>query len=572
MREVLLRKRIILFSIFLLGILTAIFIVRYEISINEKSKIADDVPELVFSRESGFYDDFELTIKSKKGGGTIYYTLDSSTPSVESNVYREAIKISDASNNENIYSARDDVSTGYYSDLISQNSIEPDPEYKVPSDNVDKCTVVRAMVVYEDGTSSDVKTASYFVGFDDKPGYKDMNYISIVTAPGNLFDYENGIYVTGKAFDEYTKSPEFGTEAAKYWYQWISNYSAENSIEKLASVQFFDKNGELKLSQKCGIDIHGGGSRGFNPKAINLNAREEYDGSRYFKANFFEDDLKTDKMVLFCGGNDYYTRARDYIVNVLTKDMNFTTVQFEPYVLFLDGEYWGVYFLNDKVNNDYLLHNYGVPRSNCVMFKGNRIVVGLEEDFSLVEEFFTDFPADCSNQESYEKAKSMIDVDSAVDYLAVMFWISRTRDWPNANFGIWRSRENDNSNYCDCKWRFVLYDVNSASITTNLVKEDSIGHAEEMMPIFASLLSNDEFRNRVLDRMLELSSNEFSEENLEKITSQFRALMTEPMKANNKRFFGGEPKGHSFDEEMKDIEDFFKQRREYIPELVEKYR
>ena len=58
MREVLLRKRIILFSIFLLGILTAIFIVRYEISINEKSKIADDVPELVFSRESGFYDDF----------------------------------------------------------------------------------------------------------------------------------------------------------------------------------------------------------------------------------------------------------------------------------------------------------------------------------------------------------------------------------------------------------------------------------------------------------------------------------------------------------------------------------
>ena len=568
-----LNKRIVYFcTIIVLGVVAAVFLIRNEIITDQKSKIVDDVSELIFSEESGFYeDDFDLTIRSKKGG-TIYYTLDSSEPDETSYVYDGPIHISDASVNENIYSARDDASTGYYSDLIENYSEEPDPEYKVPSEKVDKCTIVRAVAIYDDGTKSDVKTTSYFVGFDNKPGYEGMNYISIVTDPDNLFDYEDGMYVTGKAFDEFIQSPEFGTEATKYWYQWLANYSEEYSAEKVANIQFYNTDGELELSQMAGIDIHGAGSRGYNPKALNLNVREEYDGNSYFKLNFFEDDLRTSKLVLFCGGNDYYTKARDYIVNTLTKDMNFTTVSFEPYVLFLDGEYWGVYFLNDKVSKDYLLHNYGVSKSNCVMFKEYKLSIGLEEDIELYQQLFTDFPEDCSNRDNYEIAKSMVDIDSAVDYLAVMCWISRTRDWPNANIGMWRSRESDTNNYCDCKWRFVFYDVNSSSISADLVETDSIGHAIDNHPIFASLMKNDEFRNRVLDRMLELSENEFSEERLDNITSKFRSLMAEPMKKNNERFFGGEPDGHSFDKEMREIEDFFKARREYIPQLVEQYR
>lgn len=72
------------------------------------------------------------------------------------------------------------------------------PDYKV-----DKATIVRAVAYDDFGHHSDVKTASYFIGFSDKNGYTGIKTLSIVTDPSNLFGYETGIYVTGKAYDEY---------------------------------------------------------------------------------------------------------------------------------------------------------------------------------------------------------------------------------------------------------------------------------------------------------------------------------------------------------------------------------
>ena len=573
-------KKVSSIAIILVGMIAILSLVINEMWDEKTGRLADDVRELKFSRESGFYDDeFELEIKSQKGG-KIYYTLDSSQPDENSIEYVGPICIDDASRHENVYSARSDASTGYYSELIKEYSIEPDPEYKVPSEKVDKCTVVRAVAVYEDGTRSDVKTASYFVGFNDKSSYDNMNYISIVTDPDNLFDYDFGIYVTGRVFDEYREILESenadenqqNTAGNPYWYQWDSNYSLDYSTEKIASIQFFDKKQNLTLSQKCGIDIHGGGSRGYNPKAFNLKVREEYDGNSEFRADLFGNNLKTSRLVLFAGGNDNYTKSRDYIVNKLTRKMNFTTVLFEPYVLFLDGEYWGVYFLNDKVNDDYLKRYYGVDKDNSIVIKGYKVSVGEESDADLLWELYENLPEDLSNEEDYEKVSQKVDIDSAIDYFAVMCWISRTRDWPNANIAMWRSRDFDTNNYCDCKWRFILYDVNSSSISTDLIYEDSIGHAIGMNPLFAALMTNKGFKQRFLDKVLELNNKEFSKENVDSVIAEFRSLMTVQMKQNNERFFGGEPEGHSFREELSQVEEFFNARREYIPELVEKYR
>ena len=242
------------------------------------------VKELTFSRESGFYEE-EFELEMEAGSGIIYYTLDGSIPDRNSIKYEKPILIKDATENDNIYSMRTDVSTGFDKQEIERISYDY-PGYQPPDYKIDKATIVRAVVYNELGRQTEIKTASYFVGFSQKDGYDGMNVLSIVTEPSNLFDYETGIYVKGKTYDDYVKEYRNGDEyywREEFWTLWMANYrNRGKKWEREASCQFFDENGRLVCEQECGIRIHGGASRGYNPRSLNIYARKEYDGNKYF--------------------------------------------------------------------------------------------------------------------------------------------------------------------------------------------------------------------------------------------------------------------------------------------------
>lgn len=93
--------------------------------------VLDKAEDPVLSAESGFYEEsFELSI-SHALGTEVYYTRDGSIPTVESMHYEESILIDDASDNPNVYAARDDIYPGVY----------------IPEETVDKAVVVRAIAV-----------------------------------------------------------------------------------------------------------------------------------------------------------------------------------------------------------------------------------------------------------------------------------------------------------------------------------------------------------------------------------------------------------------------------------------
>ena len=70
-------------------------------------KTAVDAP--IFSKKPGFYDaGFDLTL-SAPAGTTIYYTLDGSDPTTDSQKYTGPIAISDVSSSQNVLSARTDI-------------------------------------------------------------------------------------------------------------------------------------------------------------------------------------------------------------------------------------------------------------------------------------------------------------------------------------------------------------------------------------------------------------------------------------------------------------------------------
>lgn len=504
------------------------------------------------------------------GGGEIYYTLDGSEPTCHSKKYEDPIYISDASFNDNAYSMRTDVSTGFQKELIEEYSSNY-PNYKIPNYLVDKCTVVRAVIYYGNDIYSSIKTASYFVGFNNKNGYDGMNVVSIVTDPDNLFDYDDGIYVTGKAFDDF-KEDELGKEeswATSYWWIWYSNYSKRGrEAERIASCQFFSE-GELVLSQQCGIRIHGGGSRGNNPKSLNLYARSEYSRNDYFCYNFFDNEYYASRLTLFQGGDDDKSKMQDYLINKLTENLSFCTMDFEPYILFLDGEYWGVYWLTEKYDERYISYHYNVLPDNIIIMKNGKLEVGEESDTRLYQEmieFCT--TADLSSQENYKRVCEMIDIDSFIDYYATMIYIGRNNDWPGQNEAIWRSRKLDTGKYNDGKWRWMLFDVNSGGMSGDLIEFDSYENTLNY-EFFSNLMSNVELRNRLLERVEELGQTNFSQSNVENAITEFRVLMDEPMKQNCKRFWGNNAYTFYLDK-VADVQNFMTKRHEYISIMVKK--
>lgn len=563
------KRKIIMF--WGISILVFIFMVLFKYLVPVMADKAPEIGKLVFSKDSGFYDEeFELELSTETG--TIYYTLDGTLPDKNAIRYEKPILIKDATSNENVYSMRTDVSTGFDKEEIERVSSDY-PAYQAPGYKVDKATIVRAVVYDGMGNYGDVKTASYFVGFQNKDGYDGMKILSIVTEPSSLFDYETGIYVTGKTYDDYVKEYRGGDEyywREEFWALWMANYRNRGAKwERKAACQFFDESRQLICGQECGIRIHGGISRGYNPKSLNIYAREEYDGNKRFQGDFFGTGYYASAVTLFQGGNELRTKAKDYLESMAAKSLNFSTMNFEPYVLFLNGEYWGIYWLNEKYDARYLEHYYNVDKDNVIMIKSGELAEGEDEDFkyySKMMEFCTQ--SNITQDVNYRKACEMIDMQSCIDYYAFMIYIARSGDWPSMNYALWRVKKSEDSPYGDKKWRWMIYDLNSPGSGANA---DSINYVMENDAMFKNLMTNDTFRTQLILRVEELSDTVFAFDIMNDKISEYQQFISEPMKENDRRFYG-EDSLAAFDSEIELLRDFFAQRKKYLLPILDNYK
>ncbi|MEH2959000.1 CotH kinase family protein [Candidatus Merdisoma sp. JLR.KK006] len=534
-------------------------------------KNTDSYPILsapTFSCESGFYkDEFDLELFCEDGQ-SIFYTLDGSIPSKESNLYQGPIHICDKSKQKNVWSMREDVSVGFMADEI----YEP-PGYCAPDYLIDKCTIIRAVCVDEEDNESEVISSSYFVGFQEKKGYEGMNVLSVITDPNNLFDYESGIYVKGWFYDN---SREYDAEQwySHLWWWQSSNYTQRGAAwEREACLQFFDQDGILILTKECGMRIQGAGSRGKIPRSFNLYARNEYDGSSRFEAEFFGTSYEPQRMTFFAGGDDNLVKVKDALVMSILPERNFSTMDFEPYVLFLDGEYWGCYWLTEKYDDEYFAYHYNVDKNNVVLIKhGKDGIVVSEEEFALYEDMFSYIVStDLSVDENYQKVCELIDIDSFLEYYAAEIYIARWNDWPSSNFALWRTKEVREDAYSDGKWRWILFDVNSPSMEVGNIEKDSFKEVIERDALFSSIMKNEQCRKKFADVILNMAETEFRPEKINVFLDEFESQMKAPLEKEYARFYGkNNDKSLTFENTLNDLRTFFEGRYVYIKDYFDK--
>lgn len=522
-----------------------------------EQKVYLDV-EVMFSNKSGFYDEpFYLEMETNEEYD-IYYTLDGSMPTVESTKYEEAIFVEDASENENKY-----ANIGNISLVVG--------DIYLPNYRVEKATVIRAIAVDKNGVASKGNSATYFVSFEEKAGFQNIATISLITDPKNLFDYKLGIYVKGELWD---LNSEKAIEASEYWeYVSPANYlSKGKGWRREATLQYFDESGNLLYEQQVDLGSHGRRSLSNNQKSLNLYALPEVDGNEYVCEGIFGYAEST--LMLRNGGwrDCYSTKLRDVLNQELVNDRDLTVSDFQPCQVFIDGEYWGLYMLQERISESMIASRYSVEEENVILTKNDEVVAGKTEDIELWNDVL-DFARenDLFFEKNYRKIEQMIDIQSCIDHYCFQIYIANCDSLSN-NYSMWRVRDIGSGEYEDGRWRWAIYDTDdSAAIlegrTTadaNSFVEGNWGHNVSHDELFVALIRNEEFKQKFVTTFMDIANYNFDAENVLARIDELSSELSNAMVVSQKRFYSENYTENNYLKEINKLKNFFANRYDYI--------
>ena len=392
-----------------------------------------------FSQPSGFYEDAVSLQISSSSGTTVHYTLDGSDPTTDSPLYSGSLTLMDPSSHSDRYASRTDIT-------------EEDSGYLPPDSPVDKAVVLRAVAFDAAGNSSNITTATYFIDFDQKDGYENAAVLSLVTDPDNLFSSETGIYVRGALYDDAMEAGLIYNGLPWTYLTEYTNYYLEGAeAERPVYIQFFDASREETLAQDCGIRIRGNESRHFPQKSFSLYARSRY-GSSSFSPVFFDTGISYPNLILNSG-----RQLKKIFFFSLVEDRDTAIQQYTPCQVFLNGEYWGMYYLMEKYSSEYLAGHYDVAPDNTLLVKDTRYVEnGSPQDIARYKELRT-FLAEqnLADPDVYQELLTKMDMQSFIDWMCTNIYIANTDTKPlGGNVLTWQTLTPENDAEGDGRFRW----------------------------------------------------------------------------------------------------------------------
>ncbi len=561
-----LRKR----SVTLLVASAVILVLAGAVFYHEYNKKTNPPDKPVFSNPSGMYDqDFQLTIEQKKGVD-IYYTVDGSEPTKDSKKYTGPITITNATQNPNDISA-------YDPGLISGRGI-----YATPMENVDKCTVIKAAAINDNDISSDVVTNTYFVGINNET-YGKLPIISISIDKSSLYDYKTGIYVLGEVYDEYMKENPYeeysgGTQA---------NYNQRGKEwERKCHIQYFDTLGEECVSQDVGMRIQGMYSRMNYQKSFSIRSRKEY-GKSTINYNFFGEGSENSDYTMLSLQNIEENKYVDPYVSVLAEPLDLDTVNsYKAVIVFINGEYWGMYTLRPSVSVDYIARKYDIKEDDILLAKadgyGNyKIESGRARDIGYFNKLIKYADThDMSKDEYYEEVCEMMDVKSFASWFAAEIYLANNDcikpERPDNNVKIWRTMmANGKNEYYDGKWRWVLFDVdkgigykNDASYNDMQARALDENPNSTMQQLFKDMIVNKQFRTIFETQFRELGTTIFNQDMVALKWSDYALQYTSQLDKYYKRFPVDMESQNKITERLNEINVFFINRPFYVDTML----
>lgn len=290
------------------------------------------------SKESGIYNDTKEIQIFLSAPGTIYYTLDGSTPTVNSLKYEDGITIT-------------------------------------------KTAVLKAASIEEGKLRSNIITNSYIMN--------ENHSLPVLSMTVDHSDYNRLLA------NPYT------------------------DIEVQGYLEFYEDNGKFQIP--CSISLFGGSARGLPKKSYGIRFKNEYGAKQLVYKMFDNRDTSVyESLVLRSGSQDYeHAFFRDILGTSLVDDYTNVDVQsYKSTILYINGKYYGIYNIREKVNADFIANHYNVDPSKLNLIQGKgELKNGTTEFYDRVLNYVKTH--NMASDQSYEEIKKILDIENYID-----FWIS----------------------------------------------------------------------------------------------------------------------------------------------------
>lgn len=349
-----------------------------------------------------------------------------------------------------------------------------------------RTAVIRAVAIADDGSRSPVSTFTYIIN----EGHK-LDVVSLASDPAGLFSM-SGIYSTGPfrlkpegTEDDGTPGINYPYIEANYWRRWW----------RAANVSLLPKEGP-GFSYDCGASIFGGFSRIYPKKSMKFKFSKKYGPSKLRYRLFGNRDCSEyNNFVIRTGGQDVYgSLIKDDLVCSLA-DTILDVMASRPAVYYINGQYYGLYFIREKINRHFVAAHYGVPADSLDLIQGNGVVEeGSMNDFRQLMNYVSGH--NLAKEECYNYVAERVDLQNYADWVIAEIW-SDNRDAGNVRCF--------KSAYLGDKWRWIFYDtdmgLNNARSDKFLIYLQPTDQVIHRTDLIRGLLRNPSFRELFLSRL-----------------------------------------------------------------------
>ncbi|MCE5235218.1 MAG: lamin tail domain-containing protein [Clostridiaceae bacterium] len=328
------------------------------------------------------------------------------------------------------------------------------------------------------------------------------------------------------------------------------------------SFEYYEADGRLGAAVPCGLRVSGASTLLMRQKSLSVYFRGGYGASKIVYPFFGSGVLSSfSSLVLRNSGQDARdARIADSFCMRAVKGLNIEAVYTRPVAVYVNGQYRGLYDLNENQNEDYLASYYGVdPDKTDIIRRNETPLAGSRYDFKRVRAFALN--QNTAENSKYAELCEWVDVDYFNDYLIAQTYFCNG-DMFNQKY--WRSQD-----YA-VKWRPVYYDLDLSfsSVTRNLLTSyftpegvPSQDGTLTNMDIFVGLRRNDAWCEQFCKRYVYVVINQFDPARLTAILDELAAEMEPEMARHIDRW--GTPSSLShWKSELDDIRSFLKNRPE----------
>ena len=325
----------------------------------------------------------------------------------------------------------------------------------------------------------------------------NLPVFSVFTDSINLWDNEQGLYVFGSsaAWDY----PFYGSN---FWQPW----------SRRSRLEYFSSDQIKQAEEDFDLEIHGGWSRAEPQKSFRFDFKSEYTGKLNWpvipEKDFIED---FNNINLRNGGQHTYSdKIQDAIISRVAQQTHVDNMAYQPCILYLNGSYWGIYGIREKIDEHYIEDNFGYDDSEVDLLNSWTTLAGSDAHF--VEAQNQILTMDVDDPDYYNFVNSKFDLDNFKDYFIVQTYIQNT-DWMGIWWGLnnvklWRPQTDDG------RWRYVLYDTDAAfGYFGTILSDNYINWARNTdnphSNIFNNLLNNNQFECEFINRYADLINTIF---------------------------------------------------------------